>query len=287
MAGGSVHRNITLVALTALFTLLPAATAAANEAPECWGGELYAEAGVPLRLVPYCHDADGDELSYALAEQPQHGEITGPYEETFEYGGSYRYYLYTADKSYSGLDSFSYTANDGQLDSAPARVTITVEPYHNDPPECYGGGKYHIRHGGSIELYLGCWDDEGDPLSFSFTQLPKHGSASEPADGRTTYTHDGTRSRRDGFSLAVSDGVNDSVPLRYRLVIHRRLVSADVDGPGGQHGELRVDNQGDIRACKESDSPYDLNGQIEVTPSQAPYPLWWAGYGGCYPAPYE
>ena len=40
---------------------------------------------------------------------------------------------YTPDADFNGDDSFTYFANDGQADSAPATVTITVNAV-NDPP---------------------------------------------------------------------------------------------------------------------------------------------------------
>ncbi|MCP5009940.1 MAG: hypothetical protein GY942_08195, partial [Aestuariibacter sp.] len=35
--------------------------------------------------------------------------------------------LYTPNPGFSGIDSFSFVANDGQLDSAPARIDISIQ----------------------------------------------------------------------------------------------------------------------------------------------------------------
>jgi len=53
---------------------------------------------------------------------PAHGPLTG--------SGATRFYQ--AVTNFSGVDSFTFVANDGQLDSAPATVSISVVANH--PP---------------------------------------------------------------------------------------------------------------------------------------------------------
>ncbi len=61
-------------------------------------------------------DADGDTLTYAIATQPAHGTLT--------LNGAVA--KYTPEANYAGADSFTFTVNDGKVDSAPATVSITV-----------------------------------------------------------------------------------------------------------------------------------------------------------------
>ena len=68
-------------------------------------------------------DADGDAISAVLFTVPSHGVVT------LNPDGSF---LYVPDANFNGTDSFTYKANDGQAESAPATVTITVNPV-NDP----------------------------------------------------------------------------------------------------------------------------------------------------------
>ena len=62
-------------------------------------------------------DADDDALTAALVGGPANGIV-----ELATDGG----YVYTPAEGFTGEDSFTYVANDGQADSAPATVTISV-----------------------------------------------------------------------------------------------------------------------------------------------------------------
>lgn len=69
-------------------------------------------------------DVDGDTLGYELITGPAHGTVT------FNHNGTF---TYTPTGDYNGTDSFTFKANDGNLDSNPATVNLTVTPV-NDPP---------------------------------------------------------------------------------------------------------------------------------------------------------
>ncbi len=67
-------------------------------------------------------DPEGHELSVNLISPPSHGIFS-----LISGGG----FVYIPDSGFAGSDSFIYRANDGHLDSADTKVTITVIP----PPE--------------------------------------------------------------------------------------------------------------------------------------------------------
>src|SRR5207249_3474038 len=73
-------------------------------------------------------DVDGDPLTAIVVSNPTHGSLT------LNSDGSF---TYIPALNYNGPDSFTYKANDGQADSAPATVNITVTPV-NDPPGTSG-----------------------------------------------------------------------------------------------------------------------------------------------------
>ena len=67
-------------------------------------------------------DEDSDPLAAVLVDGPAHGTLT------LNPDGSF---IYTPDEDYVGPDSFTYKANDGDLDSGVVEVIITVNPDGN------------------------------------------------------------------------------------------------------------------------------------------------------------
>jgi len=63
-------------------------------------------------------DIENDTLTYSVVTQPAHGTLSGTAPTL----------TYTPAANYSGTDSFTFKANDGQADSNVATVSITVNP---------------------------------------------------------------------------------------------------------------------------------------------------------------
>src|SRR5919202_1962396 len=76
---------------------------------------------------PNCSDIDSSSLTYSIDSQGSDG--------TASVSGGTLYY--DPDPDFNGTDSFTYTANDGELDSDPATVDVTVNAV-NDAPTCNG-----------------------------------------------------------------------------------------------------------------------------------------------------
>jgi uncharacterized repeat protein (TIGR01451 family) len=89
-----------------------------NHAPVAQDVSVTTPQDTPVGVTLSASDVDGDALTYAVASGPAHGTLSGS-------GASL---TYTPAAGYSGPDSFTYTANDGQAASAPATVSITVTP---------------------------------------------------------------------------------------------------------------------------------------------------------------
>ena len=68
-------------------------------------------------VAPFGTDADGDPLTFILVTQPAHGTVT------LSPSGSFHY---VPNEIYSGVDSFTFMANDGVDDSNVATITINV-----------------------------------------------------------------------------------------------------------------------------------------------------------------
>lgn len=87
-----------------------------NDAPLAISQDVDAIAGETLEITLEAVDVDGDALTFSIVEQPLHG--------TLEINGNL--VLYTPDADYDGLDSFTFKANDGTLDSDAATISIAV-----------------------------------------------------------------------------------------------------------------------------------------------------------------
>ncbi|MBV5327445.1 MAG: cadherin-like domain-containing protein [Chlorobium sp.] len=79
-------------------------------------------------------DPDQDPLVFTIAEQPQYGSITLNADGSFSY---------TSYSNANGSDAFTFTVSDGQLESLPATVSITVTPSGQLPIEA---GEVSIDH---------------------------------------------------------------------------------------------------------------------------------------------
>ena len=104
---------------TATLDLLPV-----NDAPIATAGSATGAEDQPISGHVQAGDVDSSSLTYALATGPQHGSVVLAADGSFSY-------VPTAD--YTGLDSFTFTANDGQLDSNTAAVSLTVAPINDAP----------------------------------------------------------------------------------------------------------------------------------------------------------
>ncbi|MEZ5478588.1 MAG: cadherin-like domain-containing protein [Thiolinea sp.] len=68
-------------------------------------------------------DVDGDALTFRVVTQPANGSLIGTAPNL----------TYAPNLNFNGTDSFSFGVNDGIADSAPATVTVTVNPIPEQP----------------------------------------------------------------------------------------------------------------------------------------------------------
>ena len=105
---------------TVTFTIVPR-----NDAPVAGDDAYSVNAGDTLTVDSATGvlindtDAEGDAVTAVLVTTPTQGTLI------FNSDGSF---TYVHDGSSASSDSFTYQANDGTLDSAPATVTITILP---------------------------------------------------------------------------------------------------------------------------------------------------------------
>jgi VCBS repeat-containing protein len=102
---------------------------AANEAPDAVDDSYNTDQDEALTVeapgvLGNDTDAEDDDLTATKATQPDNGEVT------LNPNGSF---TYTPDAGFFGTDTFTYKADDGKGESAPATVTITVTKAGEQP----------------------------------------------------------------------------------------------------------------------------------------------------------
>ncbi|MDO9456450.1 LamG-like jellyroll fold domain-containing protein [Nocardioides sp.] len=154
-------------------------------------------------------DADGDDLTAAAVTQPAHGDVTLGADGAF---------TYTPDAGFVGVDSFTYAADDGTVDSAPATVSITVEeagqPSPNQAPTAVADvflTQQDVPLTVAAPGVLGNdADPDGDVLTAVAANQPAHGQVVLSGNGSFIYTPDRGFSGYDMFLYKVNDGTVDS-----------------------------------------------------------------------------
>ncbi len=140
-------------------------------------------------------DPDGDALVFALANPPARGTATVAPDGSF---------TYTPAADANGTDAFSFTVSDGTAGSAPATVSVTIDPV-NDPPVA-DNGSIGVDQGGTATGRLAATDPDGDALAFALVSGPARGTLTLAADGTFTYRADTDAAGSDSFSFRASDG---------------------------------------------------------------------------------
>jgi uncharacterized repeat protein (TIGR01451 family) len=148
-------------------------------------------------------DVDGDQLNASLVTGPVHGVL-----DLSSDGG----FTYTPGPDFNGSDTFTYHANDGQLDSNLATVMLTINPL-NDPPIAYNqsvGIDEDIP--ANIALLGSDLETPVGQLVFTVLSSPIHGTLSGTAPN-LLYSPHSDYFGSDSFTFTVTDrgDPNDSV----------------------------------------------------------------------------
>ncbi|MCK5438268.1 MAG: PKD domain-containing protein, partial [Desulfobulbaceae bacterium] len=97
-----------------------------NNAPVADGAYLAATEDTEAGGTLIADDHDGDSLIYSITTNGSKGQVTITNSSTGDY-------IYVPDSDATGIDSFSFKANDGNLDSNIASVTINIAPVNDAP----------------------------------------------------------------------------------------------------------------------------------------------------------
>ena len=144
-------------------------------------------------------DVDFSGATAVLVSGPAHGTLT------LEADGEL---TYIPDANFSGTDTFTYLLTDGQLQSAPATVTINVAGT-NDAPSADAAG-FSTDEDTVLNEALSGSDIEGSALTYSLVSGPSNGGLTLNSDGTFSYSPNSNFNGTDSFTFVTNDGELDS-----------------------------------------------------------------------------
>ncbi len=174
-------------------------------------------------------DIDSSSLRYFIKDNPTHGTLSGSEPNV----------TYTPNTNFTGQDTFTYVANDYALDSAPATVTIYIEPTNTAPVA--NDQSVTTPEDTAKAITLTATDVDDDPLSYSIVTAPAHGNLTGIAP-IVTYTPNAGFNGSDSFTFTANDGKLVSnlatVSITVSSVNHAPVLSAIGNKEVNEQSEL-------------------------------------------------
>jgi VCBS repeat-containing protein len=160
--------------------------------------------GNVINVLTNDSDPDGDTLTISAATQGSHGSVVNNSTSV----------SYTPAPAFFGTDSFAYTINDGNGNTATATVHVIVN-HINHPPHA-NDDSYSVNENTTLSVaapgVLGndTDADAGDTLQAVLVTTTSHGSLTLHADGSFTYVPNAGFACHDSFTYKANDGTADS-----------------------------------------------------------------------------
>jgi hypothetical protein len=185
---GAVYSNVTVSVMVAT-----------NRAPIPQNQSLTTAMAAPLAITLAATDPNGDVLSYSVVTPPAQGTLSGSPPDV----------VYSPATNYTGFDSFTFKANDGQVDSSMATITIDVGASGNRRPVA-ANQSVTTAQNTATPIALAGTDPDNNPLAYAITTFPAQGTLSGVPPNMTyvpaTNFPGGNLNGADSFTFAVNDG---------------------------------------------------------------------------------
>ncbi|ACA84873.1 Ig-like domain-containing protein [Shewanella woodyi] len=168
-----------------------------NDTPSAGSQSIPVTEDTPTSITLTATDIDLDSLSYSLLTSPANGSLSGTPPNL----------TYTPAANYAGGDSFTFIANDGNLISNTASITITVSAVNDAPTS--NNQSITVTEDTPKTITLIATDVEADSLTFSLISSPSKGVLTGTLPN-LTYTPNLNETGADSFTFKVNDGAIDS-----------------------------------------------------------------------------
>jgi len=135
-----------------------------NSAPVANDQSVITTVDTPIDITLSASDLNGDPLTYAIVTSPSQGILS----ETPPV------VTYTPNSGFVGSDNFTFKVNDSSADSNQATVSITITDNHYPIADAIGDKS--VNEGEFLEYTISATDPDGDPLTYSVSNLPSGAS---------------------------------------------------------------------------------------------------------------
>lgn len=193
-----------------IFRMASASVPSSNQPPVANSGTLDAIAGVAKNGQLTGSDPDDDDLTFLKVTDPTKGTVV------VQSGGSF---TYTAGAGQTGADSFTFKVNDGELDSAPATITITISPTPPNQPPVGVPAVVKMFQNDAHNGFMSATDPEGDTLTYAVVGGPANGSVEFATNGWFKYLPNNQFVGEDSFTFTANDGEFTSAPVRVVFLV--------------------------------------------------------------------
>jgi VCBS repeat-containing protein len=254
-----------------------------NDAPTLSDISASTNEDTNLNLTFNAIDPDSNNITYSIVSESSNGTVTISGDTA----------TYIPLENFNGNDSFTVIANDGELNSDTATISIIVNSVNDIPisNENYitideGATTITLQNGENTVLFNDI-DNDNDSLTAILVSNPENGSLTLNADGTFSYEHYGSETTSDSFTYKANDGlvdseittvnitinlINDNLPTDIILsndsveenlssqVIIGQLIVSDLDLPSDNHMFEFTNGNGD-----DDNTSFTINGNNLLT----------------------
>ncbi|MFH2130838.1 MAG: D-alanyl-D-alanine carboxypeptidase [bacterium] len=170
-----------------------------NDPPRTTDTRLTVPEDGSIPFIMTASDPEENALTYRLLESPSHGTLSGTPPKL----------TYTPHANFHGEDQLRFMASDGDLQSLPGTIKITVVP-RNDPPRATSTS-FTTKRNTPVVIELSTTDAENDPLVVEWLTGPLHGQLKKEGK-RIIYYPRKEYTGKDQIRYRVFDGQDYSAP---------------------------------------------------------------------------
>lgn len=189
-----------------------APTPTENRTPFSFDLNIKVQKNTPTKIKNMAKDLDNDPLTYILTRYPKQGSFDRNTQ------------IYTPFTNRLGKDSFMFQASDGQSKSVESTVVIHIvdeAPSSNTTPVA-NAQSVSTNKNTAKPITLSGTDAEGNPLTYTITSQPSHGTLNPPhgTTPNVTYTPNANYTGNDSFTFKVNDGTEDSNEAIVSIIVN-------------------------------------------------------------------